>query len=909
MTAISYPLAERTLANGLRVIVSEDHTVPNVAVNLWVGVGSRHETPGRTGFAHLFEHLMFQGSRNVASGEHFSALMDEGARLNATTWFDRTNYFETVPTGALDLALWLEADRHGHLLDAVTQENLDNQRDVVKEEKRQRYDNVPYGSALIDIYATVFPEDHPYHHPTIGSMEDLDAATLEDVHAFFRAHYGPNNTVLTLVGDVTPEEGFAAAETYFGPLPGHRAARRASGTRSCRRSPSPCGSTASVTCPTTGSTSPSGCPVDTTPDYLACQVAVDVLGGLASSRLVRRLVRTDETAVAVGGWTMGLVDGVGPRHHHRRRVRRRRRRAGRGRGVRGDPSLRRRGAGCRRARVGHRRHRALVAERAREHRGASRPHQPPRAAHGRPGIRQHVRRAHPRRDRRAGTRRRGGLARPAVPRGRPLPRRPGHSPSRSPTTRTRTRTRRRPHDRRRPPRRRAARAVGRSPRAARTTCPTGCACITYDVPGQYVVSVRLGLPVSLRDEPREREGVASIMARTLDEGTENHTAEEFARLLERKGVSFGAGMADAGLSIDLDVVKGNLEPALDLLRQILTEPAFPQAEVARQVRTRIAEIEQERSVAAHRAGLEFVRTFYAPDDRSSRPTGGTRETVVVHHPRRRRGLPRRARRRGGRDRRRRRRPRRPRRARARRGRPWADGPRGPRDRERHLQHAAALAPDRGRIVLVSRPGSVQTEFVIGAPGPDRSVEGGWAPYPVLGFVLGGSPNARIDAVLREEKGYTYGIRSSFRPRRRGGVFLTSGSVRADSTAESLRLLVEILESGREGFSDKEIRSGVDFIAKTAPGRYATADAIADEAVGMALDGRTTEPSRRPTCATSRRSTAHASTRRTRGSPPAPASAPGTPGAGWTIVMVGDATAHLEAVRALGLGDVTVVTDS
>ena len=218
MTSIAYPIVERTLPNGLRVIVSEDHAVPNVAVNLWVGVGSRHEARGRTGLAHLFEHLMFQGSRNVASGEHFSALMNEGARLNATTWFDRTNYFETIPVGALDLALWLEADRHGYLLDAVTQENLDNQRDVVKEEKRQRYDNVPYGQALIDIYATVFPEDHPYHHPTIGSMEDLDAATLEDVHAFYRAHYGPNNTVLTLVGDLTPEQGFAAAEQYFGGL-------------------------------------------------------------------------------------------------------------------------------------------------------------------------------------------------------------------------------------------------------------------------------------------------------------------------------------------------------------------------------------------------------------------------------------------------------------------------------------------------------------------------------------------------------------------------------------------------------------------------------------------------------------------------------------------------------------------
>ena len=133
---------------------------------------------------------------------------------------------------ALDLALWLEADRHGYLLDAVTQENLDNQRDVVKEEKRQRYDNVPYGQALIDIYATVFPEDHPYHHPTIGSMEDLDAATLEDVHAFYRAHYGPNNTVLTLVGDISPEQGFAAAEQYFG-LCSRSICTIANGCRSC----------------------------------------------------------------------------------------------------------------------------------------------------------------------------------------------------------------------------------------------------------------------------------------------------------------------------------------------------------------------------------------------------------------------------------------------------------------------------------------------------------------------------------------------------------------------------------------------------------------------------------------------------------------------------------------------------
>ncbi len=198
-------------------------------------------------------------------------------------------------------------------------------------------------------------------------------------------------------------------------------------------------------------------------------------------------------------------------------------------------------------------------------------------------------------------------------------------------------------------------------------------------------------------------------------------------------MSFGAGMADAGLSIDLDVVKGNLEPALDLLRQILTEPVFPQTEVARQVRTRIAEIEQERSNAAHRAGLEFVRTFYAPDDRSSRPTGGTRETVssitredvAAFHAEHVVAC--------RRDPRRRRRPRAASTCRCSSSRLSGRWAKGPRHRERHLQHAAALAPDRGRIVLVSRPGSVQTELVIGAPGS----------RPVRRGRLGALPGARL----------------------------------------------------------------------------------------------------------------------------------------------------------------------
>ncbi|HEV7888404.1 MAG TPA: pitrilysin family protein, partial [Acidimicrobiales bacterium] len=189
---------------------------PVVAVNLWYDVGSRHEDKDRTGFAHLFEHLMFEGSRNVKKGEHFAFIEAAGGTLNATTWCDRTNYFDTAPSNHLELLLWLEADRMGGLLDGISQETLDNQRDVVKNERRQRYDNEPYGTWGERMHWLVYPPGHPYHHPTIGSMEHLDAASLDDVRAFFRRYYAPNNAVLSIVGDVSPDEARTWVERYFG---------------------------------------------------------------------------------------------------------------------------------------------------------------------------------------------------------------------------------------------------------------------------------------------------------------------------------------------------------------------------------------------------------------------------------------------------------------------------------------------------------------------------------------------------------------------------------------------------------------------------------------------------------------------------------------------------------------------
>jgi zinc protease len=305
---LDYPIVQQSLDNGLRVISSPDHVAPSVAVNLWYDVGSRDEEAGRTGFAHLFEHIMFQGSANVGSGQHIALLQAAGASVNATTWFDRTNYFETLPTGGLDLALWLEADRLGTLLDALTQESLDNQRAVVKEERRQRYDNVPYGDATELLTALTFPPDHPYGHTTIGSMEDLDAATLADVQSFFRTHYLPNNAVLSIVGDVDADSAFERAETYFGHLP--------SGTKPGKPDGPPLPpltgqerGEASGLVPAEAVYLSWRLPARGTRDFDALDLAFTVLGHGQTSRLHKALVRGTERAEAAGSNALGMIGG------------------------------------------------------------------------------------------------------------------------------------------------------------------------------------------------------------------------------------------------------------------------------------------------------------------------------------------------------------------------------------------------------------------------------------------------------------------------------------------------------------------------------------------------------------------------------------------------------------------------
>jgi predicted Zn-dependent peptidase len=311
-TRIAY--TEETLPNGLKVLYHVDRSTPVAAVDIWYNVGSKNEVPGRTGFAHLFEHVMFKGSRNVPDGQHFALLEGAGARagndINGTTSWDRTNYFEQLPSNQLELALWLEADRMGTLADVLTTAKLDNQREVVKNERRQSVDNQPYGSWQEKMLAYVYPESHPYHHSVIGSMEDLSAASVADVQNFFRTYYAPNNAVLVVAGDIDVTQAKVLVRKHFGWIPRHDP-------------PPPLRDT---TLPATIGreqrevVQDANAPVPSV--FLAYRVpsardprtnAVEMLSGMLSGRsapLYEALVRRDGVATSVSVFNFGLVDGA-----------------------------------------------------------------------------------------------------------------------------------------------------------------------------------------------------------------------------------------------------------------------------------------------------------------------------------------------------------------------------------------------------------------------------------------------------------------------------------------------------------------------------------------------------------------------------------------------------------------------
>lgn len=451
------------------------------------------------------------------------------------------------------------------------------------------------------------------------------------------------------------------------------------------------------------------------------------------------------------------------------------------------------------------------------------------------------------------------------------------------------------------------------PAASDTRLPTGLRVRTFDLPGQHVVAVRLAVPGVLQAEPADLEGVAAIMSRCLDEGTTRHTPEQLAELLEQDGIALAAGVGERGLVVELDVTGDRLEPALQILAECLTQAAFPEGEVGRAVRARHTEIEHEHADAASRAALRFQAVYWRDSERVSRPVGGRAETVAaitaadVRAFHRATVLPQAATLVVAGDF---------------RGMPHAPDVVVQRTLSGWTGHGVASpgvdpsggvgtatamtgsaesdgrrAPDAARIVVVDRPGSPQTEIYLGRPGPDRRTPHGWGAYQVLAFLLGGSPQARVDAVLREERGYTYGMRVGFRPRRSGGICVVSGAVRAEATVPALQALAEVLCVTGAELGAVEVRHAADFVGRTAPGRFATADAVADQMVRLVLDELEvdTVDETLARMLTLTRDEAAAAWEDVRS------------GAGWTVVLVGEAEhAPVDQLEALGLGPVSVV---
>ena len=764
---------EHRLDNGLRLVLSEDHLTPVAAVCLWYDVGSRYEVKGRTGLAHLFEHLMFQGSAQVKGNGHFELVQGAGGSLNGTTSFESTKYFETMPAHQLELALWLEADRMGSLLAALDEESMENQRDVVKNERRQRYDNVPYGTAFERMAALVYPAGHPYHHTPIGSMADLDAATLDDARAFFRTNYAPNNAVLAVVGDIDPEQTLRWVQKYFGSVPSY------DGKLPPRDGTLPdligkeLREELRENVPARALMAGYRLPQDGTRECDAADLALTVLGEGMSSRLYNRLVRRDRTAVAAsfgllrlaGAPSLGWLDvkasgGAGipqieaavdeelarlgaeaPAADELERAQAQLERewldrlgtvAGRADELCryavlfGNPQLAFT-AISRILDITAEEVRAVAAARLRPDNRAVLVYEPVTSEDTAGAAAGRARRSRPAR------------------RSRRQRRRPGRSREVTDAAVT--------MDFHPQP------AAGQAkpwafPAPGRGTLGNGLTVLRCHRPGQQVAAVQICLDAPLDAEPDGLDGIAAIMVRALFQGAGKHTAEQFAAELERCGATADSGADYSGARVSLEVPVSRLPRALGLLAEALHAPAFADTEVGRLVRNRLDRIPHEMANPGRRAAKQLAQELFPASARMSRPRRGTEDTVAridaagvrafyQAHVRPATAtavivgdfagvdldavltdtL-------GG----------------------WAGGSAEP------LRLPPVTADDTGRVVIVDRPGAVQTQLLIGRVGPDRH-DRVW-PALVLGtYCLGGTLTSRLDRVLREEKGYTYGVRA------------------------------------------------------------------------------------------------------------------------------------------------------
>lgn len=821
---IDIPHEKFTLANGLRVIVHTDRKAPVVAVSLWYDVGSKHEPKGKTGFAHLFEHLMFNGSEN-ADGDFFKPLEELGATdFNGTTSFDRTNYYQTVPTGALERVLFLESDRMGHLLGAVTPDKLANQIGVVQNEKRQG-DNRPYGLVPYAQIRGTMPEGHPYGHSIIGSMADLDAASMADVRAWFRTHYGPNNAVLVLAGDIDAKTARPLVEKWFGAIPaGPKQPPVAVGipTLDAPKAEVMKDQVATVRLYRTWA----GPGLDHA-DHLPLSIGASVLGGLASSRLDNALIRQEQLAVGVTasydayaqlGWFEVSADvrpGVDPARVAERLD------ALIAELIRNGPSqdevdrvvtstLSGLIGGL--EQVGGLGGKAATLAEGELYKGDSAAYKRDLAALAAVTPDQVRTALHTWLSRPVYALTVEPGARDAYAEAAPVAQRPSDAAESAAAAPSPTRT---------------WPAVGAIadldfPTVVRAQLSNGVRLVYAQRTAVPMTQISVSFDAGNVADSRQKPGTQTLMLSLLDEGAAGLTSTQIAEAQERLGASIGASASMDRTAIGLATLSANLDPALDLFADIIQRPDFTPAEVERLRQQHLARIQAELKNPQATALRVLPPLIYGPDhpygisftgtgDIAS-VTAVTRDDLIAFHQAWIR----------------------PEKAtifvvsdqplarltaalEARFGRWQSKGTGG------RKPQAVAVQPPEAKIVLIDRPGSPQSVILAGQVLP---VKGTDALEPLLAAnqALGGGFLSRINMDLRETKGWSYGVSGWISRVVGDSPYMILAPVQADKTGESILTLRNIYRDflTKEGVSAEERDRIVKGSILELPGSFETA---------------------------------------------------------------------------------------
>jgi zinc protease len=810
-----------TLKNGLKVILSQDRRLPMVAVNLWYHVGPANEVPGRTGFAHLFEHMMFQGSKHVAADTHFKLLEAAGASdINGTTDFDRTNYFETVPSNQLELALWIEADRMGYLLDVLDQKALANQRDVVRNERRQSVENQPYGIAEEALYQALYPKGHPYHGVVIGSHADLAAARLDDVQQFFQQYYTPNNASLAIVGDFDPAAARRLVERYFGGL------RRGPAVPAIAAATPPIAAEKRLTVTDTVQLPRVYVawltPAIFKPGDAEADLAADILGGGKSSRLYKALVYDKQIAQAVQATQESLILGskftieatARPGHtaeeleaaidgELRRFVQEgpsageleRARTTIETRIVTGLETLG--GFGGKADRLNSYEHYLGTPDYLRQdiqrYRDATVT-----------AVKQFA----------------GDYLQPAsrvvlfaVPGEKTLAPEPAATPE--PAAGGAQSVNRAEPWRKEMPKAGPVKAA-QFPTPDQFTLPNGLTVIVSERRELPVVSANLVFASGSGANPPGMPGLASFTAAMLDEGTKTRTALQIAD----QAAALGATLTTASTMDQSQIAVRSLAPkfagALALLADVALNPTFPEDEVERQRASRLAALVAQKSSPTQTAARVMAAALYGP----SHPYGYTelgteastralsRDAMVDY---------------------------------------WKQhlvpgnaalvvaGAISRKELEAMATKAfagwtgkaaarASLPAPRGtaaKLVIVDIPGAAQTQLRVATIGLARSTPD-FEAVEVVNTLLGGLFTSRINLNLREDKGYTYGAFSTFAFRREPGPFYVGAGVRPAATAPAVaEMFTEVRRMKDVALTVDELSLARDSLVRSLPGRFET----------------------------------------------------------------------------------------